>query len=199
MGRVTLVPGSRKGRLTILGDTGKREVARGYRILLCKCDCGATKEIASNTVSRSTSCGCWGREKAAARNRSRATHGLSGHELYPSWRNLVSRCCNPKDSSWPRYGGRGITVCERWTGSDGISNFIADMGDRPSSDHSLDRIDNDGPYSPENCRWATGVEQSANRHQPFMLRADEADALARELATTTVPLLALLRKRLLER
>lgn len=85
--------------------------------------------------------------------------------LYYTWRDMKARCLKPNHKDYRHYGGRGITICERWLSKDGYKNFCADMGHRPSREFSLDRVNNDGGYSPENCRWATKSEQMRNRRQ----------------------------------
>lgn len=89
------------------------------------------------------------------------THGMGKTLLYGTWQNIKRRCNKKNCQEFPRYGGRGIKICSRW--SDSFINFYEDMGERPSPAHSLDRIDNDGDYEPSNCRWATSVEQQRNR------------------------------------
>lgn len=89
------------------------------------------------------------------------THNKTKSDEYQSWANIKSRCTNPKASHYERYGGRGVIMCERWLNS--FENFFEDMGKRPSKEHSIDRINNDGNYELDNCRWATNSQQSRNK------------------------------------
>lgn len=97
-------------------------------------------------------------------------HGLSQTPEYRAWQTMLQRCHNPEHRAYPRYGGRGITVCDRWR--DSLEAFVADMGPRPSPQHELDRRDNDAGYSPENCRWVTRTVNSRNRRSNVMLTHD---------------------------
>lgn len=142
-------PGAKFGRLTVvsLGPPSRRRVA------VCLCDCGQEREIeVSNLGGNSTTCGCAQKRHghSSARNRT---------PTYSTWRAMLSRCLNKKTKEYPRYGGRGIAVCEWWLD---FRNFLADMGERPKGT-TIDRRDNDKGYSSDNCRWATAVEQIRNR------------------------------------
>jgi hypothetical protein len=122
----------------------------------CKCDCGNERYFYYYNVisNKSKSCGCYQKQ-----NPSNKTHGMSGSAIYMTWNRMLSRCYNAKLERYPRYGGRGITVCERWKN---FENFFNDMGYAPSPKHSLGRINNDGNYEPSNCQWETQEQQYSN-------------------------------------
>jgi len=147
--------GERFGRLIAmeLRDRGKMTK------IWCRCDCGVEKIlwVSDITSGKTRSCGCFHREATVVRN---LIHGMSHHELYQTYTGMLARCHDPQQKQYPDYGGRGITVCQRWR--DGFENFVEDMGERPPG-RTLDRENNDDGYSPENCRWATPSEQVSNR------------------------------------
>lgn len=150
------------GRLTVLKYAGR---VGGAMIWLVSCECGKTKTIAANRLRSGTkSCGCLHSEVMKKRN---TTHGKRRYPEYSVWAGMIKRCESKNEKCYPDYGGRGITVCERWRNS--FQSFFDDMGPRPSPKHEIDRIDTNGNYEPSNCRWIIRLANSRNKRSNHLL------------------------------
>lgn len=161
MGKRIDLTGQRFGRLVVISFAGRNK--QNYAMWNCTCDCGGhiTTRGADLRNGSTTSCGC-------SRKSINATHGQSGTRLYHVWLSMVQRTCNPNDKAYHNYGGRGITVCEEWRNDFAtFQNWALSNGYRQGL--SIDRIDNDGDYSPVNCRWASHKEQSQNTRRNHLL------------------------------
>jgi len=176
--------GDRFGRLVVLEPVPSKRHDHRWK---CQCDCGNTHELYSFSLLSGSvkSCGCLGREQLEARTK----HGMCSREHrvpeYTVWEAMHQRCRDPNSPSYRLYGAKGVTVCERWRD---FATFYADMGPRPSSKHTIDRVDNAKGYEPSNCKWATRIEQnnhtSRNVHVTYDGRTQTVAQWARELGVT---------------
>lgn len=163
------ISGQRKGMLLVIRPLGSHNEQVYF---LVRCECGNERPVAGNHLrsGRQKSCGCL---------KPQSYHGRGDHELYKIWRGMIRRCSNAKVREYKNYGGRGISVCRRWLN---IDNFIADMGPRSSQKHTLDRINNNGNYNPNNCRWATWEEQQNNKRNNRRVHWDGREQTVQEWA-----------------
>lgn len=178
MRKIPAVPGEEFNRLTIVEEIAPDVTPGGHisRKVRCKCECGVIKDYHFHAVRRelSKSCGCYRNEQI---QKATVTHGASmgqtqGSPLqaeYRTWRGMLARCKSGNVGA-ENYGNRGIKVCQRW--QEGYLNFLEDMGPKPGPEHSLDRIDVNGDYTPENCRWATRAEQMRNTRRAITATID---------------------------
>lgn len=170
-----ITPGDRFGRWTALEKTESRTYLSGTIIHLheCRCDCGTIQMVGSYKLrtGHSKSCGCLQSEITTRRS---TKHGFSPKirdrpRIYGVWCNMINRCTNPNVRQYDDYGGRGITVCERWLNS--FENFLEDMGEPPPG-MTIDRLDNHKGYFKENCAWRTPLHQARNRRSSVVITFD---------------------------
>lgn len=182
--RISLV-GRRFGRLVVESYSHSKKTPKGKKnraYWLCRCDCGNSKitMTAYLTTGSTSSCGCLSRERVDRFGKHKYSHGHTcfgkTSSTYHRWAKMVQRCHNPKDFSYPNYGGRGIQVCEEWKK---FENFLKDMGEAPSG-LVLDRIDNNKGYCKENCRWTDTYTSSRNRRNAVMITHDGQTMTAAE-------------------
>lgn len=178
--KVQDLTGKRFNRLTVIRYFGSKD---GNATWLCLCDCGTIKSIAGSALRGKTkSCGCLWRENLTKPKHKKHGHMTGGIATltYSSWASMFSRCSdNPKRDKYKYYAARGITICERWTD---FNNFMTDMGERPSRNHTIERIDNNGNYEPSNCKWATKGEQARNTSRNITLSFDGKSMVVSEWA-----------------
>jgi hypothetical protein len=165
------------GKLKVISENVIRSASGGIR-WNCQCECGNITTVASNNLMKNhtRSCGCLNAEV-------RITHGMSDSAEYLVWYSMIKRCTNADDQAYHNYGGRGITVCDRWLNN--FEAFYEDMGARPSPDHTLDRKENDGNYEKNNCRWATHIEQNNNKRNNVFYEYGQEQLTLSEISRRT--------------
>jgi hypothetical protein len=176
--------GQKIGMLTVLE---RAPSIKGASTWICKCDCGATKRIRGRYLRNgdAVSCGCYAKTLRTVHGR-RVDSGGARDRTYTTFTAMKGRVLNPNNPAYHNYGGRGIKICEQWL-EGGFLQFLADMGERPPNT-SLDRIDINGDYCPENCKWSTRIEQAQNRQNSRLLslagKTQTFTAWAKELNLT---------------
>ncbi len=165
----TELVGQKFGRLTVVKRAGS--TAAKKKLWLCICDCGNERRIPAGDLrgGKSVSCGCFKKEMAAS-IKFRHGQAKAGNETreYQSWKHMIGRCFNKNEKAFKHYGGRGITVCDRWLA---FENFYADMGN-VTDGFSIERVDVNGNYEPSNCKWIPKNRQATNRRSSVLTESD---------------------------
>jgi len=178
------------GKLTVISEAKPRRAKCGRKVYcsICRCSCGKSCEFPNYCLTRGkraiVSCGCDANARRVEWNKKHKLihgHSIKGEvtSAYWCWTGMITRCYNPNTKNWPNYGGRGISVCDRWRNS--FQDFLSDMGMRPSPKHSIERKNNDGNYEPSNCKWGTRSEQCFNRRKFASLSHFTSEELIEEL------------------
>jgi hypothetical protein len=180
IGRSNDLRGQRFHKLTVVSCLGRND-DKTHTLWKYVCDCGETGIATTGSLNSgaTSSCGCYNREIVSNMF---TTHGLSLSDTYKSWEAMKRRCYSHKDVAYPRYGGRGIIVCDRWLNS--FENFYEDMGERPEGT-TLDRIGNEGNYEPDNCKWSSRKEQANNQNRT--LRFDDGESVGEFASRLNIP------------
>lgn len=166
------IVGNTYNSLTVIEYAGKK---KNDALWKCQCVCGGIKYVITTSLKRNKvkSCGC-------SNSDNRFIHGMSKSSEWSTWKSMKSRCQKENDKCYKDYGARGITVCERWNNS--FIDFVSDMGKKPSSLHTLDRINNNGNYEPKNCKWSTMTEQCRNRRNNIFITHNDRTLILAEWA-----------------
>jgi hypothetical protein len=161
--------GQQYGLLTVFEYKGKTSGSRPEHIWLCICKCGKQKTIRQNNLrsGHTKSCGCQIHE---VNKKLKTTHGMKYTSTYSSWCQMKARCCVKNNPSYQNYGARGINVCDRWLKS--FEDFLKDMGEKPIGNYSIERINVNGNYELQNCKWATSYEQTRNYRRNIFIEHD---------------------------
>lgn len=189
--KFTDLTGKRYGRLVVikLDHSQKLPCGKIERHYLCKCNCGDYKVVRACSLrnGNTTSCGCYAREMLSKRQ---TTHNMSKTPLYKAWRNMKIRCTNPNYTDYYDYGGRGISICEEWLSFENFKEWALENGYKDEKINgknllSLDRIDVNGNYEPNNCRWATNSQQANNKRNNSRFFYDGKYLTARQWSEVT--------------